>query len=172
MDIRTRQERAYVLGPGLQFTVLTRGSETDGRHDLVDGFKAPGATTPLHLHTRYEERLWVLEGELTVWCGEEKNVLGPGGFYAIPMNAPHALAAGREGARNLTVSSPAGFSELVERAGIPAHLAGADTEMDLELLAEISADLGDVILGPPGTLPGSAADTRPEGRRTRRGTDG
>jgi mannose-6-phosphate isomerase-like protein (cupin superfamily) len=26
--------------------------------------------TPLHLHTRYEERMYVISGSLTVWVGE------------------------------------------------------------------------------------------------------
>lgn len=32
---------------------------------MIDSFMLPGAATPPHLHTRYEERLFVTEGELT-----------------------------------------------------------------------------------------------------------
>jgi hypothetical protein len=35
----------------------------------------------------------------------------------------------------------------------PAHLAGLDTGIDLELFTSVSTDLGDQILGPPDTLP-------------------
>ena len=48
---------------------------------------------------------------------------------------------------------PAGFAELIARAATPAHLAGPETETDLERFAAVSAELGDQILGPPGTRP-------------------
>jgi hypothetical protein len=51
------------------------------------------------------------------------------------------------------VTSPAGFAELITRAATPAHLAGPDTEVDLERFPSVSAELGDQILGPPGTRP-------------------
>ena len=53
----------------------------------------------------------------------------------------------------MLISSPAGFAELIARAATPAHLAGPDTETDLERFASVSAELGDQILGPPGTVP-------------------
>jgi hypothetical protein len=63
------------------------------------------------------------------------------------------VQAGPAGARVLAVSSPAGFAELIERVCTPAHLAGADTEVDAERFADVSAELGDVLLGPPGMTP-------------------
>jgi quercetin dioxygenase-like cupin family protein len=147
------EQREYVLGQELKVTILTTGAETDGRHDLVEVVQPPGSMTPLHLHTRYEERIWVLEGELTVWVAEEKVTAGPGGFFVIPTNVPHAVQAGPAGARALTISSPAGFAELIARSGTPAHLAGPDTEVDAELFAAVAAELGDVLLGPPGSTP-------------------
>lgn len=149
-DIRDRE---YLLGQELRVTVLTRRAETDGRHDLVMGDNGPGETTALHLHTRYDERLWVIDGELTIWAGDDQVTLGPNGFYTIPMNVPHMLAAGPNGVRALNISSPAGFAELIERTGTPARLAGPRTEMDMELFMKVTTELGDVVLGPPGTTP-------------------
>jgi hypothetical protein len=55
------------------------------------------------------------------------------------------------------ITSPAGFAELIARAATPAQLAGPDTEIDLEIdlerFASASSELGDQILGPPGTVP-------------------
>jgi mannose-6-phosphate isomerase-like protein (cupin superfamily) len=145
--------RDYVLGQDLRVRILTTGPQTSGRHDLVDAFQLPDTLTPLHLHTRYEERLFVLEGTCTVWVGPDTVRVGPGDYCAIPLNTPHAIEAGSDGCRSLLISSPAGFAELIIRAATPAHLAGPDTEIDLELFASVSAELGDQILGPPGTLP-------------------
>ena len=59
------------MGPErVQVTILTTGAETDGRHDLIDSALPAGSMTPLHLHTRSEERVYVLSGSLTVWVGE------------------------------------------------------------------------------------------------------
>jgi mannose-6-phosphate isomerase-like protein (cupin superfamily) len=145
--------RDYALGQELTVRILTTGAQTSGRHDLVDAFQLPDTSTPLHLHTRYEERLFVVKGACTVWIGPDTVALGPGDYYAIPLHTPHAIKAGPEGCRSLLISSPAGFAELIARVATPAHLAGPDTEIDLELLAAVAAELGDQILGPPGALP-------------------
>ena len=145
--------RDYVLGQELTVRILTTGEQTSGRHDLVDAFQLPDTATPLHLHTRYEERLFVLEGECTVWVGPDMVQLRPGGYYAIALNTPHAIKAGPNGCRSLLITSPAGFAELIARAATLARLAGPDTEIDLEIFTSVSAALGDQILGPPGMLP-------------------
>src|ERR1700724_1248979 len=68
--------RDYVLGQELRVRILTTGAETSGRHDLVDAFQLPDTATPVHLHTRYEERLFVLEGACTVWVGPDTMRVG------------------------------------------------------------------------------------------------
>jgi quercetin dioxygenase-like cupin family protein len=145
--------RDYALGQELRVRILTTGAQTSGRHDLVDAFQLPDTVTPLHLHTRYEERLFVVNGACTVWVGPDTVRLGPGDYCAIPLNTSHAIKAGPDGCRSLLISSPAGFAELITRVATPTHLAGPDTEIDLELFASVSAELGDQILGPPGAIP-------------------
>ncbi|MGH3774728.1 MAG: cupin domain-containing protein [Pseudonocardiaceae bacterium] len=146
-------DREYVVDQHLRITVLTRGVETDGRHDLVRAVAGPGMATALHKHSRYEERLFVLEGELIIWAGAEKVTVGAGGFYVIRMNVPHMIQTGPAGASTLNISSPAAFAELIERTATPAHLAKPDVELDLELFMKVTTELGDVVLGPPGTTP-------------------
>jgi mannose-6-phosphate isomerase-like protein (cupin superfamily) len=145
--------RRYALGKELDVRILTTGEETDGRHDLVDAYQHPHSATPLHLHTRYEERLAIVEGTCTVWLGPETLELKPGDFVTIPLNVPHAVKAGPEGCRSYLVTSPAGFAELIARTATPADVQGADTGMDFALFAAVSAELGDEILGPPGMTP-------------------
>jgi mannose-6-phosphate isomerase-like protein (cupin superfamily) len=154
---RRGQEREFVLGSDFRATILTTGAETEGRHDFTDATQPASARTPLHLHTRYDERFWVLSGSLIVWAGPDLVTLRSGDFYAVPKNVPHAMESGPEGVRALQISSPAGFAELIARTGTPAHLATAETEFDAELFMAVSAELGDVILGPPGTTPADLA---------------
>ena len=148
-----RAEREYVLGHELRVTILATGEETGGRHDLSECVQAPGATTPLHLHTRYAERLWVVSGSMTVWAGDDVTQLGPGDYHVIPTGVPHAIKAGPEGSYALQISTPAAFAELIARAGTPVRLVTPETELDLERFMAVTTELGDVVLGPPGTLP-------------------
>jgi hypothetical protein len=73
------------------------------------------------------------------------------------MNVAHVVEAGPEGCRALLISSPAGFAELITRTGTPAHLATGEIEFPNELFMTVTTELGDVILGPPGTRPAKAA---------------
>jgi quercetin dioxygenase-like cupin family protein len=159
MSDATDPTREFALGAGTRVRILTRGVETAGRHDLVEATQRPGEMTPLHLHTRYDERLWVIDGQLTVWAGREHYILGPGDFTTIPMHTPHAILAGADGARALNISSPAGFAELVERTAVPAEVAGPDPQLDMDRFMAVTTELGDVVLGPPGTTP-DAVDPR------------
>ena len=115
--------------------------------------------TALHLHRDYEERLWVVDGEAEVWAGDQHAVLRSGDFVHISRYVPHTIKAGADGCHALNISSPAGFAELVARTGTPAELATAETELDDDLFMQVTAELGDLVLGPPGTLP---ADITPE----------
>jgi mannose-6-phosphate isomerase-like protein (cupin superfamily) len=155
LDTKTtvRRNRQLVLGEELRAIVLTASEETDGRHDLTLCDQPAGGTTPLHLHSRYEERFWVVAGSMTVWAGSEVADLRPGDFYAIPMNVAHAIQAGPEGVRALNFSSPAGFAELVARTGVPAGHSAPENEFDPNRFMAVSAELGDLVLGPPGTTP-------------------
>ena len=145
--------REFQLGQGLRATVLTSAEETDGRHDLTEGQQVAGDMTALHLHRRYEERIWVLDGEAEVWAGDEYAVLRSGDFVHIPRNVVHTMKAGADGCHALNISSPAAFAELVARTGTPAELATAETELDMDLFMAVTHELGDVVLGAPGTLP-------------------
>jgi quercetin dioxygenase-like cupin family protein len=162
----TLPDREFVLGTDLHTLILTTGPETDGRHDLTDNVQSAGARTPVHLHTRYEERFWVVTGLLTVWTEHETVTLRSGDYYAVPRNVAHAIQAGPDGARALQISSPAGFAELIARTGTPAHLATPTTALDLDRFLAVTTELGDVVLGPPGTTPADVVDQLSAHRET------
>jgi quercetin dioxygenase-like cupin family protein len=153
MGERIHEDRDYALGQHLKVKVLTRGAETGGRHDMLTGSLPAGSQTPLHVHTRYEERVYVLRGSTNVWVGNDHFTTAKGDFYTIPLNVPHMVESGPEGAELIVVTSPAAFVELIERTGTPAHMMTNDTEFDMNLFAEVCGELGDKLLGPPGMLP-------------------
>ena len=139
-----------------RLTILADRGDTEGRYDLVEGIVPAGFETPLHRHTRYSEHVYQIEGETTVWLEGRAVVLGAGESLPIPPGTAHAVGATGSGpARSLVVASPSGFARLIEEAGIPdtdgtPPPAGA---FDMELFGRVSAELGDELLGPPGTRP-------------------
>ncbi|MUL38801.1 hypothetical protein [Gloeocapsopsis dulcis] len=68
----------------------------------------------------------------------------------IPVGTPYVIAAlSDQPARGLVIAAPSGFARLIEAIGT---LDKTETS-DIALVDRISAEIGDEILGPPGTLP-------------------
>jgi|SRR5271155_1177713 len=112
----TADERIFVLQAGegrptkiptatIQFKTL--GEDTDNRFTLLE-YK--GMRVPKHIHTKEDENIYVLDGEIDVLLGEKTYKLTPGMFLFMPMNVPHSLfpVEGIE-ATLLSVSAPSGF---------------------------------------------------------------
>jgi mannose-6-phosphate isomerase-like protein (cupin superfamily) len=145
--------RSYWLF-GTRFTVHADHDDTAGQYDLVEGNAPPGLQTPLHRHTRYAERFYILQGEFTVWAGERKAVLRAGDTFTVPAGTAHAVAVTGNGpARALCVASPSGFARLVVEAGTPDAGAPPAGPPDIAHFERICAEIGDEILGPPGARP-------------------
>jgi quercetin dioxygenase-like cupin family protein len=135
---------------GSCLTILADLTTTGGQYDLIESYFPPGSQTPPHRHTRYSEQLYVLEGEFTIWAGEHKLLLSTGESFLIPIGTPHVIAAiGDQPARGLTIAAPSAFARLIAAVGTENKRAIPD----MALFDRISAEIGDEILGPPGTLP-------------------
>ncbi|MEP0873149.1 cupin domain-containing protein [Trichocoleus desertorum AS-A10] len=135
---------------GSRLNIVADHTTTGGQYDLIEGYFPPGIQTPPHRHTRYSEQLYVLEGEFTVWAGENKVVLNAGESFLIAPCTPHVVAAlGGRPARGLVVAAPSAFARLIAAVGTLDEAEPAD----MKLFERISAEIGDEILGAPGDLP-------------------
>jgi quercetin dioxygenase-like cupin family protein len=135
---------------GSCLTILADRTTTGGQYDLIEGYFPPGTQTPPHRHTRYSEQLYVIEGEIAVWLENQKTELSIGETFLIPLDIPHVVAAiGDKPARGLVIAAPSAFARLIATVGTQER---ADA-VDMELFDRISVEIGDEILGPPGTLP-------------------
>jgi quercetin dioxygenase-like cupin family protein len=153
----------YLLAPGeargnpASVPVAKAASrDTGGLLAVFEDTMAAGAPgPPLHLHTREDEALYVLEGALLVQIGEQRRELGAGGFAWIPRDTPHAFANAADGpARLLAIAVPGGIEGLfAEQGAYFARLRGAP---DLAELGRIGARYGSRLLGPPITAAGLA----------------
>jgi quercetin dioxygenase-like cupin family protein len=53
------------------------GLETEGAFALLEATGPAGDHTPLHVHHLDDEGFYVLNGQLTLWAGDDKHVLRP-----------------------------------------------------------------------------------------------
>jgi mannose-6-phosphate isomerase-like protein (cupin superfamily) len=132
------------------------GARSSGAFCLVEMTQPAGDMSPLHVHHRDDETFYVLEGELSLFAGDEHAVLTAGQAFLAPRGVPHTYRAETD-VRSLVIGAPAGFEQFVRTAGSPAEaltLPPADRPVDPEALARTAAEYGIEILGPPGMLPG------------------
>lgn len=154
-------EDASVLGPGEgpaiwflrnRMTIKATARSTGGAYGLVESLIAPGFSPPLHVHHREDEAFWVLEGELSMRCGERTFRARAGSFVFLPRDVPHTFVVeGDAPARMLTLLTPGGGEGLFVEAGRPAERDGLPpvAPLDVEGLKRVSERYGAEIVGPP-----------------------
>jgi quercetin dioxygenase-like cupin family protein len=102
-------------------SVLLSGEDTRGAYCLLDMRVAPGLGVPRHTHTREDEALFVISGELEAIVGDEVFTLKAGETLIAPRNIPHQLRnSGNVANHYLIMFSPAGFEEFLKATSVPA----------------------------------------------------
>ena len=106
-------KRIYSFGK--QLTVVKASSEqTGGAFNLFDTVCPPGFATPLHIHYAEDVAVFVLEGALTFFCGDEKQKAQTGSYFFQPRGTPHGFRVhGDSPARILYMTIPAGFDRFI-----------------------------------------------------------
>ena len=135
-----------------RITIKASAEDTGGAFALWESFVPAGSSPPLHVHEREEETFWVLEGRLTIRCGEETFSVGPGSMAVLPRGVPHTFVAeGDSPAHLLTLATPGGVEGYFVAAGRPAENDGLPPAgpPDIGLLQRHSAEFGLQIVGPP-----------------------
>ena len=147
--------RSYWIFGG-KLEILADERETGSTYDLISGTFERGIEVPLHQHHKYTESIYIVEGEHNIYLKGETKVLHAGDHIFIPRSTPHAIQNnGTQAAKAITVASPGSFARLIKTVGIPGKDDGTAPEgdTDLEAFMRISAEMGDELLGPPGTRP-------------------
>jgi mannose-6-phosphate isomerase-like protein (cupin superfamily) len=144
---------------GMLQTVKIASTDTGGRYGVIEVLVPPGLGSPWHVHTDEDEWFYVLVGNLTVYVGDSRVDLTPGGFAFGPTGVPHTfIGAGPEPTRVLVGLSPVQFEGFLRDVGHPAPARvlpplSADAPPDPARLAAIAKWHGVIILGPPGPPP-------------------
>jgi quercetin dioxygenase-like cupin family protein len=95
-------------GGGSSAELKLAGDQSGGDWAVIDWRVRAGDDPPMHTHTREDETLYVLEGAITAYVGDEKIEVEAGSYAALPKNVPHGFTVRGEQARLLVTVEPAG----------------------------------------------------------------
>ena len=129
-------------------TVLASAGDTNGVLGAVEVASPSGAAPPLHVHHREDEAFYVLEGEYTVFVGDEVISGVPGTWVWGPRDVPHGYQVHSRRGRHLSLTMPGGFEAFFEEV---ADVATPSTDPGnvMGQLTAIAARYGVELLGPP-----------------------
>jgi mannose-6-phosphate isomerase-like protein (cupin superfamily) len=91
--------------PGLKASRLSTGGALSVFETSI------GAGPPLHVHDREDECFYVLDGELSVRCGDDAFNAAAGSFVFLPRGRPHRFWAAGPPARLLLIAVPGGIED-------------------------------------------------------------
>jgi quercetin dioxygenase-like cupin family protein len=123
------EEGQFIHSLGTLVSIKATSEQTAGILNLFEVFCPPDYKTPLHIHYIEDVAVYVLEGTLTFFWGNEKRVAVAGAFFYQPRGTPHGFCVeGPAPARILYMTIPAGFDRFV----LERELAGPKTENEQE----------------------------------------
>ncbi|MFN8419196.1 MAG: cupin domain-containing protein [Anaerolineae bacterium] len=108
--------KGYVLKdgegvPGFGSDVKAAKQSTNYMLTLIESKTTGGA--PLHVHTREDEYFYVVEGIITVRCGEDQFEAGARSFVFLPRGVPHSWDVVGDEATVLMITTPAMLEEFL-----------------------------------------------------------
>ena len=105
---------------GSLMVVKATTTDTHGGMTVIEQECPAGLDSPEHVHDTEEQCLYMLTGSLELTCGGATRSLTPGCFAVMPRGVPHSFVVGPDGARFLSLTTPAGFENFAREIGMPA----------------------------------------------------
>ncbi len=109
---------------GVLWNVVLSAAQTAGELTMMDQLMAKGSGPPPHIHERYDEGFFIIEGEVeyVVGAGDEQQTIlaSDGASVWIPRGTLHAFQVSSETARALNFYTPGGFDESISYLATPA----------------------------------------------------
>jgi len=109
-----QDDRTRLYSLGTFVSVLANAEQTNGAFNLFDAICPVGFSTPLHIHYADDVAVFVLEGELTFFWGDERKKAQVGSYFFHPRGTPHGFRVqGKAPVHILYMTIPAGFDGFV-----------------------------------------------------------
>jgi quercetin dioxygenase-like cupin family protein len=104
--------RTVTSGHGSSTELKLAGEQSGGDWAVVEWRLRAGDEPPIHTHTREDETLYVLDGAITAFVGDQRIEVEAGSYAALPKDVPHGLRVRSDEARLLVTLEPAGAEYL------------------------------------------------------------
>jgi quercetin dioxygenase-like cupin family protein len=130
-------------------SVLATAGDTNGTLGAIEVTSPRGAVPPLHVHHHEDEAFYIVEGEYSVFVGEDVTRAAPGTWVWGPRDVPHGYQIHSPRGRHLSLTMPGGFEAFFEEVADIAS-PDADPRSEMGRLSTVAARYGVELLGPPG----------------------
>src|SRR5512144_1521809 len=108
------EEGQFLQSLGALVSIKATSEQTGGVFNLFEVSCPPDYATPLLIHYTEDVAIYVLDGRLTSFWGNEKKTGVAGSFFYKPRGTPHGFRVeDRTPARILYMTMPAGFDRFV-----------------------------------------------------------
>lgn len=133
----------------MELAVILDSAATAGQLTLVEARAQRGDASPVHIHSRDDEAFLLLDGALTVWVGDQRAELRPGGIGFLPRGIPHAFRFDAS-SRALVLSTPAGQENFFRTAGWDlSQPVPEGWSISPDVLQQAAAQNGVTVVAPP-----------------------
>jgi quercetin dioxygenase-like cupin family protein len=108
------EEGQFLQALGASVFIKATSEQTDGSFNVFEIICPPDYATPLLIHYTEDVAVYVLQGALTLFWGNEKKKVSAGSYVFQPRGTPHGFrVASNAPARILYTTIPAGFDRFV-----------------------------------------------------------
>ncbi len=116
------EEGQFLEALGASVSIKASSEQTGGTFNLFEVACPPDYATPLHIHYTEDVAVYILEGALTLFCGNEKKKAVAGSYFFQPRGTPHGFRVeGGAPARILYMTMPAGFDQFILEQELPTQ---------------------------------------------------
>jgi quercetin dioxygenase-like cupin family protein len=116
--------RTVTKSSGTSTELKLTGEQANGDWAVVEWHLRAGDEPPIHTHTREDEAVYVVDGSITAFVGDQRIDVEAGSYAALPKDVPHGLTVRGDEARLLVTLEPAGAEYFL----VPRDDADADPE--------------------------------------------
>ena len=131
---RPRGGRTVESATGSSTELKIAGEQSGRDWAVVEWRVRAGDEPPIHTHTREDETVYVLEGAITAFVGDQRIDVEAGSYAALPKDVPHGLTVRGDEARLLVTLAPAGAEYFL----VPRDETDADPSRFGLLLHELA----------------------------------